>query len=52
MLDDSAWDEEDEDDDEAFDEQMRVRAAAEHASAHTGSGRSAAQRVSQGRLEV
>ena len=32
MLDDSAWDEEDEEDDEAFDEQMRVRAAAEHAS--------------------
>ena len=32
MLDDSAWDEEDEEDDEAFDEQMRVRAAAEHES--------------------
>jgi hypothetical protein len=32
MLDDSAWDEEDEEDDEAFDEQMRVRATAEHAS--------------------
>ena len=31
MLDDSAWDEEDEEDDEAFDEQMRVRATAEHA---------------------
>ena len=32
MLDDDAWDEEDEEDDEAFDEQMRVRAAAEHES--------------------
>ena len=32
MLDDDAWDEEDEEDDEAFDEQMRVRATAEHES--------------------
>ncbi len=32
MLDDNAWDEEDEEDDEAFDEQMRIRATAEHES--------------------